>query len=85
MPKYRVEFDHKEVRSIDPTEQTTPEQDTFLEEETGETIWAIIEASDDAEAREKAGRLQEELQTRKTKRELRGDARDARDDKGPRD
>ena len=62
--KYRVEFDNKEIRSIQPTEQEIPSNDTFLEERTGETIWAIIEARDDAEAQEKARRLATELQTR---------------------
>jgi hypothetical protein len=70
--KYRVEFENKEIRSIHPTEQEVPTNDTFLEEKTGQTIWAIIEASSDAEAREKADRLAVELQTRQTKDQIRG-------------
>jgi hypothetical protein len=71
--KYRVEFDNKEIRSIQQTEQETPTNDTFLEERTGQTIWAIIEAQNDAEAQEKAKRLETELQTRTPKDRLRGD------------
>ena len=70
MGKYRVEFDDKQIRSINPTAETTPVNDTFLEERTGETIWAIIEAANEKEAREKANRLEIELQTRRTKRDL---------------
>lgn len=73
MAKYRVEFDNKQLKSVNRTEQEMPSNDTFLEERTGETIWAIIEASDDSEAQEKAQRLEEELQTRRTKENLRGD------------
>ncbi|MCD6063600.1 MAG: hypothetical protein K0R82_1511 [Flavipsychrobacter sp.] len=70
--KYRVEFENKEIRSIHPTEQEVPANDTFLEEQTGQTIWAIIDASSDEEAREKADRLAIELQTGQTKDQLRG-------------
>ncbi len=70
MGKYRVEFRNKEITSITPTEQQVPAQDTFLEERTGETIWAIVEANSDEEAREKADRLATELQTGATKRDL---------------
>jgi hypothetical protein len=71
--KYRIEFDNKEIRSIQQTEQETPSNDTFLEERTGQTIWAIIEAQNDAEAHEKAKRLATELQTRTPKDRLQGD------------
>lgn len=64
MGKYRVELDDKKVVSVQPTEHDTTTNDTFLEERTGETIYAVIEASDDAEAAEKAERLQTQLQTR---------------------
>lgn len=70
--KYRVEFENKELRSVEPTEQQAPANDTFLEEQTGSTIWAIIDAASDAEARQKAERLATELQTRKTKEQLGG-------------
>lgn len=69
--KYRVEFENKEIRSIQPTQQEIPTNDTFLEEQTGQTIWAIIDASSEAEAREKADRLAIELQTGQTKDQLR--------------
>lgn len=67
MSKYRVLFDNKKLVSVTPTEQDTPSNDTFLEETTGETIWAMIEAGSDEEAQEKADRLETELQTRQTK------------------
>jgi hypothetical protein len=73
MAKYRVEFDNKQVRSVHRTEQTTPASDSFLEERTGEKLWAIIDAGSDDEAREKASRLATELQTGKTKRDLRNE------------
>ncbi len=77
MAKYRVEFDNKEIRSVQQTEQEIPAQDTFLEERTGSTIWAIIEANTEEEAQEKARRLQTELQTGKTKRDLTDPASDS--------
>lgn len=77
MAKYRVEFDNKEIKSIHPANQSTPESDTILEERIGETLFAIIDAADDNEAREKAERLQIELKTHKTKREI-TDSDDAR-------
>ena len=70
MGKYRVEFINKELRSVEPTQEEIPANDTFLEERTGETLWAIIEAADDSEAKEKAERLQTELRTRQTRRDL---------------
>lgn len=73
MGKYRVAYNHKEIRSIQPAADPNQSGDTVLEENTGDTIYAIIEAKDEAEAREKASRLQVELQTGKTKRELTGD------------
>ncbi len=70
MAKYRALFDNKKLISVTPTNQETPGNDTFLEETTGETIWAIIEANSDEEAQEKADRLETELQTRQTKETL---------------
>ena len=67
MATYRVLFDNKKLVSVTPTEEKTPNNDTFLEETTGETIWATIEAGSDEEAQEKAERLETELQTRQTK------------------
>jgi hypothetical protein len=63
MNKYRVEFVNYQVKSIHPTEQEVPSNDTILEEHTGETIWAIIHADNDDLAREKAERLGYELKT----------------------
>ena len=70
MSKYRALFENKNLVSVEPTKEETPENDTFLEENTGETIWAIIEAESDEEASEKAKRLETELQTRQTKEAL---------------
>lgn len=67
MATYRVLFDNKKLVSVTPTKEGTPNNDTFLEETTGETIWATIEADSDDEAQEKAERLETELQTRQTK------------------
>ncbi|RYD57950.1 MAG: hypothetical protein EOP56_06665 [Sphingobacteriales bacterium] len=72
MAKFRVEFDNKKIKSIQPTEQEVPSNDTFLEERTGQTMWAIISADNEEEAREKAGRLETELQTGRTKEDLTG-------------
>jgi hypothetical protein len=63
MKKYRVELKNFQVKSIHPTEQEVPSNDTILEERTGETIWAIIHAENDDLAREKAERLAVELKT----------------------
>lgn len=67
MATYKVLFNNKKLASVSPTQEETPGNDTFLEETTGETIWATIEASSDEEAQEKAERLETELQTRQTK------------------
>jgi hypothetical protein len=72
MAKYRVEFENKRIKSVNPTEQEIPDNDTFLEERVGETIFAIINAENDEEANEKAARLEEELQTRRTKEQITG-------------
>ena len=70
MSKYRVLFENKKLVSVEPTKEEIPNNDTFLEENTGDTIWAIIEADSDDEASEKAKRLETELQTRQTKEAL---------------
>jgi hypothetical protein len=70
MAVYKVEFQDKQIKSVKQTDQTAPESETIVEEKTGDTIWATIEASSDEEAQEKAKRLQTELQTRQTKREI---------------
>jgi hypothetical protein len=61
--KYRVEFKNKKLKAIEPTQQDVPVNDTFIEENTGATIWAIIDAPTEEEARTKAARLETELQT----------------------
>jgi hypothetical protein len=70
MAKYRVLFENKKIVSVEPTKEETPANDTFLEENTGNTIWAIIEAGSDKAARRKAKQLETELQTRLTKESL---------------
>jgi hypothetical protein len=71
MAKYRALFEDKVLKSVSATNEETPANDTFLEETTGSTIWAIIEADSDDEAWEKAERLETELQTGQTKETLR--------------
>ena len=63
MKKYRVELVKYEVQSVVPTEEEIPSNDTFLEERTGDTIWAIIHAENDENAREKAEKLAHNLKT----------------------
>ena len=63
MQKFRVEFFQFEIKSIALTEEEVPSNDTFLEEHTGDTIWAIIHAEDENQAREKAERLSRNLRT----------------------
>jgi hypothetical protein len=70
MSKYRVAFEQKQIKSIRRTTEDIPASETFLEERTGDTIWAIVNADNDDEAREKAERLQVELQTGITKENL---------------
>jgi hypothetical protein len=52
MGKYRVLFENKILKSVNPTKEEIPENDTFLEETTGSVIWAIVEAASDEEAQE---------------------------------
>ena len=63
MKKYRVQFINHEIKSIDLTEQEIPTNDTFLEERTGDTIWAILHAENDEQARQKADELVHSLKT----------------------
>ena len=70
MAKYRVAFDNKEIRSIHKADGDRAGNEPVSEERTGNTLYATIEASSDEEAREKAQRLQVELQTGKTKKQL---------------
>ena len=67
MAKYRA-FENKVLKTVHPTEEEIPENDTFLEEKTGSTIWATIEASSYGEAQQKAERLETGLQPVKQKR-----------------
>jgi hypothetical protein len=64
MSKYRVELDRFEIKSIQPTEQEIPTNDTILEERTGDTMYVILHADNDEEAREKAERLANNLKNR---------------------
>lgn len=70
MPKYRVSFENKEIKSIQQTPDNERETPGFHEEHTGRTIQAIINARDDQEARDVAKRLETELQTGITKENL---------------
>lgn len=70
MAKYSVQLVNKKVVNVKRTEQEAVPADTILEPTTGETIWATIEAENDEEARQKAERVAEELQTGETKRQL---------------
>ena len=63
MQKFRVEIFKYEVKSVKPTEEEIPSNDTFLEEQTGDTIWAIIHAENEVQAREKAEKLAQHLKT----------------------
>ena len=63
MQKFRVELIKHEVKSVKLTEQEIPSNDTFLEEQTGDTIWAIIHAEDEKAAKEKAEKLAHHLKT----------------------
>jgi len=63
MQKFRVEFYKFEVKSVNVTEEEIPSNDTFLEEQTGDTIWAIIHAENLDKAKEKAERLSHNLKT----------------------
>ncbi len=63
MQKFRVEIFKYEVKSVKPTEEEIPSNDTFLEEQTGDIIWAIIHAENEVQAREKAEKLAQHLKT----------------------
>ena len=63
MQKFRVEIFRYEVKSVKPTEEEIPSNDTFLEEQTGDIIWAIIHAENEVQAREKAEKLAQHLKT----------------------
>jgi hypothetical protein len=77
--KFRVTYTDKEVVSITSAEgrgpgmaADDPTTDTILEDNVGQTLFAVVDAESETEAREKAQRLQTELQTRRTKRDLEG-------------
>lgn len=63
MQKFRAEIIKFEVKSVKPTKEEIPSNDTFLEEQTGDTIWSIIHAEDETKAREKAAKLAQHLKT----------------------
>jgi hypothetical protein len=64
MGKYRVEFVKNEIKSIHPTEQEVPVSDTILEDKTGDTMYVILHADNEQQAREKAQHLQSNLKNR---------------------
>lgn len=70
MATYSVKLVNKEVVSIHATNQETAPSDTILEPTIGETIYATVEADNDAEAKEKAAKVAQQLQTRETKKEM---------------
>lgn len=71
MATYRATFKDKLLLHLEATKgDGEPKGDTILEKQTGELIFATIEAADETEAMEKARRISLELQTGKTKREL---------------
>ena len=70
MPKYRVEFENKQLRSVQPAGEKMRDAGGLPERYTGEILEAIINARDDNEANEKAKRLERELQTGRTRDHL---------------
>ena len=70
MATYSVKLVNKEVVSVHATNQETAPSDTILEPTVGETIYATVEANSDAEAKEKADKVAQQLQTGETKKEL---------------
>jgi hypothetical protein len=63
MQKFRVEFYKFEVRSISIIKEEVAYDDTFLERHVGDTIWAVINAENSAEAFEKALRFSNNLKS----------------------
>jgi hypothetical protein len=72
MATYSVKLINKQVVSVHPTNQETAPTDTILEQITGETIYATVEADSDEEAKQKANKVAQELQTGSTKKEIEG-------------
>jgi hypothetical protein len=70
MPKYRVEFENKELKSVRLSTGEFNNMGGLPENSTGERIEAFINAKDDAEANEKAKRLEQELQTGRQRDDL---------------
>lgn len=71
MPTYRATYKDKLLINLEPAKgDGEPKGDTILENQTGELIFATIDAADEAEAQEKAKQISLQLQTGKTKREL---------------
>ncbi len=62
MKRYRVEFYNYEIKSITPGDEDVSSVEPFAEENTGDTIWAVLHAEDDVKAREKAQELSHSLQ-----------------------
>lgn len=70
MAKYSVQLINKQVVSVKRTDGDAVPIDTILEKTTGETIWATIEAASDDQAKEKAEKVAQELQSRETKKAI---------------
>lgn len=71
MTIYRATYKDKLLTSLEPaTGDGEPKGDTILEGQTGELIFATLEAENLEEAQEKAKRISLELQTGKIKRDL---------------
>lgn len=64
MGKYRVELQKFGIKSIQLTEQEVPANDTIPEDKVGDIMYVILNADSDAEAREKAERLMNNLKSR---------------------
>ena len=70
MATYSVKLVNKKVVSVHATNQETAPTDTILEPTIGETIYATVEANNDDEAKEKAEKVAQQLQTREANTEI---------------
>lgn len=70
MPTYRATYKDKLLINLEQTKGDGEPKGDIVEGQTGELIFATIDAENDAEAEEKAKRISLELQTGKSKRDL---------------
>lgn len=70
MATYSVKLVNKKVVSVHVTNQETAPSDTILEPIIGETIYATVEADNEEEAKAKADKVAQQLQTGETKKEM---------------